>query len=351
MVDIVKLKKKAVDFEAKKAFDKALATYMEVIGAYESGEEEPIDIPLFNRVGDLAQKTGNLPEAISLWEKAVDHYSEGGFYNPAIALCNKILRASPGRTVIYYKLGKISAAKGFTADARANFLEYARRQQKAGNFDDAFKALKEFTNLVPGQHDVRLMLADQLVKAARKDEAIEQLQLGYQQTEADGDSEAGEKFVAKMKELDPDIEPRSAKAEAAASGGGLVFLDVDDEDHEAHYDLGVTYKEMGLLDEAIAEFQKALRGTTKRVRTFESLGHCFVEQEQLPAASSILQRALAEPGVRDESLVGVLYLLGTIAEQLGAFQDAKKHFERVLAVDMQFRDIGDRLNAVEQHLT
>jgi tetratricopeptide (TPR) repeat protein len=130
-----------------------------------------------------------------------------------------------------------------------------------------------------------------------------------------------------------------------------VSDNVEEEDHEAHYDLGVAYKEMGLLDEAISEFQKALRGTKERTRTFEALGHCFVEKGQLPVAATILQRALAEPGVRDESLIGVLYLLGAIAEDQQQFADAKKHYERVFAVDIQFRDVGERLNAVEQRLS
>ena len=43
-----------------------------------------------------------------------------------------------------YKLGKISALKGFKNDARANFLEYADRMKKAGKVDEAFRALAEF---------------------------------------------------------------------------------------------------------------------------------------------------------------------------------------------------------------
>ena len=48
--------------------------------------------------------------------------------------------------------------------------------------------------------------------------------------------------------------------------------------------------------------------------------------------------------------LGVLYLLGTISEELDLLPDAKKFYERVFAVDIQFRDIGDRLNAVEKRL-
>ena len=227
MADILKLKKKAADFEAKKQMDKALATYREMIELYESGEEDPIDIPLYNRVGDLLQKAGSLPEAVSIWERAVDHYAEGGFFNPAIALCNKILRQSPGRAVVYYKLGKISAEKGFKADARQNFLEYAARMQKSGNLDEAFRALKEFADLVPEQEDVRLMLADQLVKADRKPEALDQLQIAYAQCVRDGRTSDAESVVERMKAIDPSIEPKAGDSGVSSKLGGLVFLDLD----------------------------------------------------------------------------------------------------------------------------
>lgn len=127
-----------------------------------------------------------------------------------------------------------------------------------------------------------------------------------------------------------------------------VAENVEEEDHESHYDLGVAFKEMGLLDEAIAEFQKALRGSQNRVRTLEALGQCFLEKKQLPVAVTILQRALNEPGIGDEQLVGVLYLLGYVNESLGKHAEAKAFYERVFAVDIQFRDVGDRLNAVDK---
>lgn len=98
------------------------------------------------------------------------------------------------------------------------------------------------------------------------------------------------------------------------------------------------------------EFQKALRGTKSRARTFGLLGDCLIQKQQFALAASILRRALSEAGVGEESLVGVLYLLGTIAEQQ-QFGDAKQYYERVCAVDLHFRDIGDRLNTVEQQLS
>jgi tetratricopeptide (TPR) repeat protein len=104
---------------------------------------------------------------------------------------------------------------------------------------------------------------------------------------------------------------------------------------------------MGLLDEAIAEFQKALRAPTNRVPTYEALGACFIEKAQYPMAATILMRALSETGVNDDLLVGVLYLLGRCAEERGLHDVALEYYQRVFVVDIQFRDVGDRLAAVE----
>ena len=60
--------------------------------------------------------------------------------------------------------------------------------QKAGKVDEAFRALKEFADLSPDQDEIRLMLADQLTKADRKAEAVEQLQILYARYEAEGRS-------------------------------------------------------------------------------------------------------------------------------------------------------------------
>ena len=127
-----------------------------------------------------------------------------------------------------------------------------------------------------------------------------------------------------------------------------IAENVDEEDHQSHYDLGVAFKEMGLLDEAIAEFQKALRGTEQRIRTYEALGQCFMERSQFDVASTILQRAVADGRAGDEQLVGVLYLLGYASEALDRYEDALSYYQRVFSVDIQFRDVADRIRTLER---
>ena len=69
-----------------------------------------------------------------------------------------------------------------------------------------------------------------------------------------------------------------------------IDQNLDSDDYEAHYDLGVAFKEMGLLDEAIGEFQKALRSPEGRLRTSEALGMAFFEKGQYAACESVLTR-------------------------------------------------------------
>lgn len=115
-----------------------------------------------------------------------------------------------------------------------------------------------------------------------------------------------------------------------------------EDDHQAHYDLGVAFKEMGLLDEAIGEFQKALRGADGRLRTAEALGQCFFEKGQFGIAETVLRRALEEPGGDDEK-IGLIYWLGRAFEAQGKRTEASASYERALAVDIRFMDLSERV--------
>jgi tetratricopeptide (TPR) repeat protein len=100
------------------------------------------------------------------------------------------------------------------------------------------------------------------------------------------------------------------------------------------------------VDEAIAQFQKALRGASHRVRSYEALGQCFVEKKQYPIAAALLRRAIEVPGCDDQELVAVLYLLAFAEEHLGRPAEALPYYLRVFAVDIEFRDIAERVAAM-----
>jgi tetratricopeptide (TPR) repeat protein len=130
-----------------------------------------------------------------------------------------------------------------------------------------------------------------------------------------------------------------------------IEQNLDSEDYQAHYDLGIAFKEMGLLDEAIAEFQKALRAPEGRLRTSEALGICFYDKGQFAISETVLRRAVDTVEGGDDAKIGLLYWLGRAAEAQGKEPEAITSYERALAVDIRFMDLRDRMRrlAADRH--
>ena len=125
-----------------------------------------------------------------------------------------------------------------------------------------------------------------------------------------------------------------------------VAENVDASDVKAHHDLGTAYEEMGLLDEAVEEFQAALRASADHLPTYEMLGQTFLERGAPQAAVRVLSRALdARFDVEDE-LLGIYYFLGISHEECGNLEDAREFYERVFSLDINFADVTERLRAL-----
>src|SRR6058998_2903680 len=161
MSKLEKLKDKAKGLEAKDP-KSAIEAWLTVLKAQEEDGEPNPDLSVFNRVGDLYLKVKDPAQAADYYDRAVDKYAELGFHNNAIAMCNKVLRNAPGRQTTYLKLAKLYAAKGFMAEAKQNFVEYAERMQKAGKIEHAFAALKEFTDISHENANLRATLEEHL---------------------------------------------------------------------------------------------------------------------------------------------------------------------------------------------
>ncbi|HET9276405.1 MAG TPA: tetratricopeptide repeat protein, partial [Gemmatimonadales bacterium] len=131
--------------------------------------------------------------------------------------------------------------------------------------------------------------------------------------------------------------------EALAEFKRGIEQNLDAEDFQAHYDLGIAFKEMGLVEEAIAQFQKALRSPEGRLKTSEQLGIAFFDKSQFAISEAVLRRAIEGlPGADDEK-IGLLYWLGRALEAQKRSPEALPLYERALAVDIRFLDLGDRV--------
>lgn len=212
MSEAARHKQKARRYEQREDWKRAIEEYELAIEVSKTGREQ-LDINLYNRIGDLYRRIGDVGKAVSFYEAAADAHMQAGFYNNAIALCNKILRTMPSRHSIHLKLGKIGAAKGFLSDARKHFLEYAEHMQRSGQLEKAFDALIEFADISPDT-DIRLMIADQLLEHGLSDQAVEQLRLAWRDLQSEGretDAQAVRERILEMApDRDPEVDPPAA---------------------------------------------------------------------------------------------------------------------------------------------
>jgi len=203
MKSIAKLKDEARKHEQREEWEKAIQVYLQVLQVGEEGEGE-VELPLYNRVGDLCVRLGRPHEAVRHYEQAADRYAEAGLYNNAIALCNKALRYAPDYLPLMKKLGQFSASQGFITDARRYFLEYAEKQFTAGQVDEALSALEDFAN-VSDDADVREMLGHRLHAHGRSEEAVQELQRAYSMRVEAGEHDRAEAVRAAIAAIDPNV--------------------------------------------------------------------------------------------------------------------------------------------------
>ncbi len=124
------------------------------------------------------------------------------------------------------------------------------------------------------------------------------------------------------------------------------------EDPETHYNLGIAYREMGLLDEAISEFQRVAK-VKKNGKPFRYamqcctlLGLAFIEKGQPAIAAMWYERALESPGLEQESIIALRYDLGVAQELAGDTNAARKSFSQVYGMNIDYRDVAERLAAL-----
>src|SRR5258706_14245644 len=126
-------------------------------------------------------------------------------------------------------------------------------------------------------------------------------------------------------------------------------MGAEDEDLETHYNLGIAFREMGLLEEAIGEFQKVAqandRGKAFRyaMQCCTLLGLAFMEKGQPAIAAIWYERALLTPGMDTESKLALRDDLGVAQESAGELGGALKCFSPGLRANIGLRDARGRV--------
>jgi tetratricopeptide (TPR) repeat protein len=126
-----------------------------------------------------------------------------------------------------------------------------------------------------------------------------------------------------------------------------------DGDYETHYNLGLAYKEMDLLDEAVEEFQTAAAlvapqdGTPRYLQCCNLLGHCFIQKGMPRLAVMWFKKGLDAPGHTEDEYQALRFELGTAYERMGELDQAIDVFTEVYGINVSYRGVADKLRDLQ----
>ena len=141
------------------------------------------------------------------------------------------------------------------------------------------------------------------------------------------------------------------KPSRARFGGEAIERQVSEEDHQTHYQLGIAFKEMEMLDEAIGAFQQASQDPDIFLMCCSMLGLCFRAKGMPQIAEKWYRKGLdrgCAGGAGEEQITGLLYELGTLHQERGVADEARNCFTEVYASNANYRDVAERLRLLSQ---
>ncbi len=123
---------------------------------------------------------------------------------------------------------------------------------------------------------------------------------------------------------------------------------VQADDAASHYDLGMTYRQMGLLDEAVAEFRLAARDAAFSIKCTDMLGRCLLERGDFGAAIAEFERGLQLPNLTDDSVIAFRFSLGLVLEASGRQIEALEQFEAVFALQPNYPEVAAKIRELRR---
>jgi tetratricopeptide (TPR) repeat protein len=119
-------------------------------------------------------------------------------------------------------------------------------------------------------------------------------------------------------------------------------------DPQAHYDLAMSYREMGLLEPAVESFRVAAQEASFFLRAKEMIGRCLLDLGQFDGAADELKDALGAPDLRPAVAHDLRYQLGLALEAAGRLKEALDEFERVYAAQANYPDVAMKIRVLRK---
>ncbi|CAN5139403.1 hypothetical protein BH11MYX1_BH11MYX1_03910 [soil metagenome] len=167
-------------FVDKGQIDKAVKEYLRIVS------EDPKDVRVWLKIGDLFAKKGAKQEATDTYLKVARFYDEQGFFLKAVAVYKQILKLDPRLVDVILKLAELYRRLGLMSDAMQHYESVAAHFHREGNTKEALDTVKKLVDLDPENIATRIKLAELYSKESLLDEAAIQFTHACEQLRRQG---------------------------------------------------------------------------------------------------------------------------------------------------------------------
>ena len=326
--------------------------------------QTPEDWSAVQSLGDLRAREGNRRGALELYRRLAEHYEEDDHLPRAIAVWRLVLRHDPEFVGTHVKLGELYGRQGFRAESARHYeaavagFERQRRPHEAALARRALEATQDEPAEDQDLESLKFTLVEEATSFPEApDDSGEILAAAHSAASGEPPTE-GEGLVLSglFDDLVAAVEkPRLPDRPGGETAGDVPVSDVlplfqqhvdaqiAPEDYQARYDLGIAYREMGLIDEALAEFQLAARDPGQLVDCVSLMAGCFLEKGLPELAVRWLERGLAAPACTEDGRHALRYELGHALEVAGQTERALETFTLLYGEAAGYRDVAARV--------
>lgn len=301
---------------------------------------------LSNAIGPEASSSGGSDVLLDAFEESGAHDAKA-----LVEDSNFEIRQGIEEVAFFRSQGLREEADELLASLKQKFPEHQNWHIPEASEESGFESLSGDESLDLILEDSSISFSDSVVSAEGDNRAVELEALGAKvklQVQEDSRADEEDDFFDLAAELESELEEEKPALAPEVSGVLDAFKkgvsqSVSTDDFQTHYDLGIAYREMGLVHEAIEEFKLCAAIDGKEATSLYQVGLCYAELGRLSEAKESFEKALAQSNIQEAEMISLNYELAEIFLSLDEKTQAKRLFQEVQKMDPEFRETQEKL--------
>ncbi|TAL24852.1 MAG: tetratricopeptide repeat protein [Nitrospirae bacterium] len=321
--------------------------------------KEPQDIDIHLKLKSLYMDTGDKEQAVTECLVLAELYSRAGNIEQREVVLKEAYEINPEDPRLLERaalqpsaefIAPVSetAATGLNIENYSEDLSEAEFYARQGLHNEARAIYERLLNIFPDNEEIKqkLLSADiQMPEVPTPEQIVAQEEITEKPVEKPFEEFTMPEALEAHEAPEPALENDVLDIFEEFKKG--LEKEVGSEDSETHYNLGIAYKEMGLIDDAIREFQVSKNDPKRFTQSINMLGICYMSKGLFSLAIESFGAALGKIETRDESYWGVNYDLAEAYEKNGDTGKALALYTDIYGWNSKFRNVSEKINLLK----